>query len=108
MTQPDLFSGQHLRDVGMSKAIDNANRQNPNWSEIAYAFLLTYIAQNKEFMAEDVREASKLVVPCPPSKRSWGGIIVRAAKSGLISKLGTRNVKNPKAHCTPATVWGRV
>ena len=56
-------------------------------------------------MVEDVREASKGVVPVTPSTRAWGGVVVRASKAGVIKRKGFKNVKNAKAHCTPATLW---
>jgi len=105
MIQLDLFSGQNLRDAGMTKAMEHADEETPKWNYNAYQFLLNYTKTNKEFMAEDVRLASEGIVDEPPSKRAWGGIIVRAVKSGLIKRKGFMNVKNAKAHCTPATLW---
>lgn len=103
--QIDLFSGVDLRDVGINNALNHANTVYENWQEKAYHFLLNYTKKNNEFMAEDVRLASNGVIPDPPSNRAWGGIFVKAAKAGLISRKGFRNVKNAKAHCTPATLW---
>ena len=56
-------------------------------------------------MTEDIRLASEKKVPIPPSNRAWGGVVVRASKAGLITRAGFSNVKNAKAHSTPATVW---
>ena len=103
--QLDLFSGQKLRDIGISQSMENADKQCNHWTYHAYQFLLNYIKSNKEFLAEDVRIASEGIVEEPPSKRAWGGIFVKAVKSGLIKRKGFMNVKNPKAHCTPATLW---
>ncbi|HDY88544.1 MAG TPA: hypothetical protein ENH82_10605 [bacterium] len=58
-------------------------------------------------MAEDIRFASKDIVPDPPSARAWGSVVFRAVRNGLIHKVGYRNVTNEKAHCTPATLWNR-
>ncbi len=108
--QVDIFSeeyqsGEYLRDVGITKAIDNADKKHENWSDLAYEFLRGYIEQHSEFMAEDLRAASTGTIPDPPSLRAWGGVIVRAVKEGLISRKEFRNVQNPKAHRTPATLW---
>lgn len=105
MGQTSFFSGEELRDSGMKRVLDNADEQIPQWSHFAYNFLLTYIKDNKEFMVEEVRLASEDHIPPPPSARAWGGIIVKAVKSGLVRRSGFRNVKNAKAHCTPASVW---
>jgi hypothetical protein len=105
--QLNLFekTGQQLRDEGMQKAEDNANQKTPEWSWYAYKFLLSFIRNHNTFMVEEVRESAKGIIPEPPSKRAWGGIVVRAAKNGFIERAGYGKVKNPKAHCTPATLW---
>ena len=97
--------GSKLRDIGIHTALDNADSVHDKWSDTAYIFLLKYIKSHREFMTEDVRVASEKEIPIPPSKRAWGGITVRAVKAGLIERIGFSNVKNIKAHRTPATVW---
>jgi hypothetical protein len=103
--KPTPTEGQIARDNGIQKSLDSANSVVKNWSDIAYGFLLGYADSHKEFMIEEVRNASVGFVPEPPSKRAWGGIAVRAAKNDIIKRRGFRNVKNAKAHCTPATLW---
>jgi hypothetical protein len=103
--QMNLFTGTELRDAGIAKAMASAERETEGWSDLAYKFLLHFIASRDEFMMEDVREAAIGIVPMPPSVRAWGGIAIRARKAGRIERIGFRNVNNPKAHCTPATVW---
>ena len=105
-----INNGSQLRDKGIKQAIDNANDTHDKWSDKAYKFLLDYIKYGEgrdqyEFMTEDVRMASEGEIPKPPSNRAWGGIILRAVRAGLISRVGFSNVKNVKAHKTPATVW---
>ena len=100
-----INDGSQLRDKGIKQAINNANDTHEKWSEKAYKFLTDYIKSHHEFMTEDVRVASEKKIPIPPSNRAWGGIILRASKAGLISRVGFSNVKNVKAHRTPATVW---
>jgi len=98
-------NGTQLRDKGIKQALDNANDTHEKWSEKAYKFLVNYIKSNNQFMTEDVRLASEKEIPIPPSNRAWGGIVVRASKAGLISRVGFSIVKNAKAHKTPASVW---
>ena len=100
-----INNGTQLRDKGIKQAINNANDTHEKWSEKAYKFLTDYIKSHHEFMTEDVRVASEKKIPIPPSNRAWGGIVIRASKAGLISRVGFSNVKNVKAHRTPATVW---
>ena len=100
-----INNGTQLRDKGIKQAIDNADDKHERWSEKAYKFLTNWIKTQYEFMTEDVRIASEKEIPKPPSNRAWGGIVVRAARAGLINKVGFSNVKNPKAHNTPASIW---
>ena len=100
-----INNGTQLRDKGIKQAIDNADDTHEKWSEKAYKFLTDYIRSHHEFMTEDVRVASEKKIPIPPSNRAWGGIILRASKAGLITRVGFSSVKNVKAHRTPATVW---
>ena len=100
-----INDGSQLRDKGIKQAINNANDTHEKWSEKAYKFLTDYIKSHHEFMTENVRVASEKKIPIPPSNRAWGGIILRASKAGLITRVGFSSVKNVKAHRTPATVW---
>ena len=100
-----INNGAELRDKGIKKALDNANNTHDKWSDKAYDFLLKYIKYQNQFMTEDVRVASEKAIPKPPSNRAWGSVILKAAKSGLINRVGFANVKNAKAHKTPASVW---
>lgn len=96
-----------LRDEGINRAAAHADRTSRGWSDQAFAFLVDF--PRKEFMAEDVREwAESHGLPKPPSARAWGAIIVRARREGVIRPSGFANVKNPRAHRTPARVWKKV
>jgi hypothetical protein len=106
--QLNLFTGQQLRDIGIKKSFDSANDKYENWGEMAYDFLLHFLRTNQAFLTEDVRIASTDIVPDPPSKRAWGAVILKAKREGLVRRIGFRNVKNPKAHCTPAALWKKV
>ncbi len=105
----DLFSQPSATDLankGMKRAVDNANRMHDDWDHYAYEFFKTYILDKDEVMTEDVRNASKNIVPQPPNARAWGTIAQRAVKAGLIKRVGYRKTKNPNSHGTPATLWG--
>jgi len=100
------LTGSAMRDIGIRKATQHANQVHEDWSDKAFYFLKWFVTrQHIEFMAEDVREASKNFVAEPPSKRAWGGVIVRAKKQGIIKSVGFRKVSNAKAHSAFATLW---
>lgn len=110
-TQTSLDFGRQRRDDGMNRAVTHANKIHSDWSDKAYAYLIQFVASRKPgetFLTEDIREDAGTVVPEPPSLRSWGAITMRAAREGLIVKVGHRAVKNKNANMAYASVWRRV
>lgn len=99
------ITGVVLMRLGMKRAVEHANVEVRGWADEAYNYLIEYSRIHPQFMVEEVREASIGVVPIPPSNRAWGAVVVRASKAGVIKRKGFQNVKNAKAHCTPATLW---
>ena len=100
-----METAERLRDTGIKQSMDNANHKNPNWTDMALNFLITYAKSNPEFLCEDVRKASIGKVPHNVNSRSWGGVFVKASKLNIIEFSRYERVKNKNAHCTPATLW---
>ena len=99
-----LLLSDFLKNQGMKRASDHAERHYPDWKERALDYLKRF--PWSRFMAEDVRTwAYQNGLPEAPSGRAWGAVIVRARKLGLIKFDGHQNVSNPRAHSTPAAVW---
>ena len=110
-----MKTGEELRDRGIKKAVNHADQLTEKWSEKAYEKLKLFLSheinqiQNFEFMTEQFREFCEVTfLDDPPSLRAFGGIMAKAAKVGLIERVGYANVTNPKAHATPAAIWRRV
>lgn len=109
------MEAQRLKEQGIQQSLFNADLQSSvlkegelyKWSDLAYQFLLSFLKANKgsSFMVENVRTEAVGKIPEPPSKRAWGGIILKAKNSGLIRHIGYRQVKNPKAHMANASLW---
>lgn len=100
------FTGRGLRDAGMKVARLNADSRHPNWTERAVSYVKEFTLRQVEFMGEDVRAfAEAKGFEKAPSARSWGTVMVLAARRGVIRKIGTRTVRNPRAHCANASVW---
>lgn len=109
LTKCNIQSGKELKEIGMQKAIDSANAKHTDWSNNAYDFLLNYLdTVSCEFLCEDFRLASVGFVSDPPSKRAFGSIMIRAAKNGLIRKVGYGTVHNPTAHSCFASKWEKI
>lgn len=110
MSQSELNfeQGRKLRDEGMKRAVDHANKVSPGWADKAYRFFTEIFLRdhNGSFMAEEVRAYAALMdIDLPPSNRAWGGIFNKAKKQDLIKQIDTRKVTNPRAHCANAAVW---
>ncbi len=107
--QAELDFGRKLRDEGMQRSADHAEKSEPGWSDIALDFLAKYLkGKDGQFMAEEVRMESVGIVSAPPHARAWGSVMIRAAKAKLIRKVGLGTVKNSKAHKCFATIWTRI
>jgi len=79
------------------------------WNKDRAFFYLQRFIQDingEEFLGEDVRNfAHEQGLQLPPDNRAWGGVMIRAARAGLIKKNGYRVCKNRKAHNSPMTIW---
>lgn len=103
----DLVAGREARDAGIKRAVDSAERKVAGWSDIAYGYLLEYLARHRsEFAAEQFRAWAELRgLEPPPHARAYGGVMVRGAHAGVIKRVGFVRVSNPKAHCATAALW---
>lgn len=96
------------RDKGILQAITNADRAHENWSDKVYRLFLDFISRNSNpFQVEDFRDSITGLIEEPPSKRAFGHIVLRAARDGLITRVGYAPVKNVTAHRAFASVWCR-
>ncbi len=98
-----------FRDAGIKAARDHAEAESPGWGDRALSYVKEYACYHQEFTGEDVRLYSEgKGFEIPPHKRAWGSILRAAVKRGIILKVGTRQVSNPRAHCAIATLWRAV
>lgn len=116
-TQLEIFNlvteGQRLRDEGIQRAIEHADRENAGWSNRAANLFIEYMGlygKGHRFKTEDVRIYGKLndKIEEPPSNRAWGSVARKIVASGLIKSAGQATVTNPKAHCAFATLWEKI
>lgn len=106
-----LTLAMQLRDIGIQRAVEHADAEIPSWSDIAFDNLRMFLryAPDSQFMGEDVRGyATTRGLPDPPDKRAWGAVMLRAARAGLIRKIGYAHAKDPKVHRSINPLWERV
>jgi hypothetical protein len=109
--QLNILEAISERDKGMLQALTSAESKCTGWSDTAYSKLKEYLTTvTGPFQTEEIRSYAAIDdnFPLPPHERAWGGVIRRAAFEGLITKVGIKSTRNPKAHCANSTVWIKV
>lgn len=102
-----MKTGEELRDEGIEKAKDHAEKADPGWGDHALRLLRAF--RQNTFLTEELRlYAYQNGLPRPPDDRAWGSVIAKARKQKMITFLRYEKVRNPKAHCRPATVWRKL
>jgi len=93
------------RDDGMGRALDHAERDVPTWGEQALAYLRCYAETHDRFPAWFVTHAAELTgaVPTPPTLKSWGAILAKAARDGWLKNDGY--TQHPQRHASPTPIW---
>ncbi|TAM22380.1 MAG: hypothetical protein EPN60_16945 [Nevskiaceae bacterium] len=101
----DFATARRRRDSGIARAADHADAETPGWTDIAFEFLEACAkVRAAPFLAEDVIEMAKAAhLPEPPDGRAWGGVFQRAARRGVISKIGFAPAKT--SNCSPKVQW---
>lgn len=98
--------GLELRDRGIERAVDHADREIPSWSDVALEYVRQYARNHGEFLSEEPRQyAESRGLPDPPDKRAWGAVMLRAARAGYIRKIGYAQANDPRVHGSINTLW---
>jgi len=99
---------ERLRDEGMERAADHAEREIPEWRNEARRILEITAALHRNFTSEDIKiQADIRGLPRPPEPRAWGAVIQRAARDGIIRKVGWADSTSRTCHCRPMQLWTR-
>lgn len=101
------------RDSGIAQAAEHAEEVHPDWGHVAYEALRLYAAGKRgsaaTFTSEDVRGSIAAAgVPEPPHLRAWGSVFQRAARAGIIVKVGVVESRAPHCHCAYVAAWKAV
>ena len=94
-----------LRDEGMTRVADKAERGSPGWGDLAYAFLCVYASRHREFFPFEVTAAFENAGHVlPHDMRAFGAIYRKAIKHGMI-KRGTSIGQHPQRHASACISW---
>lgn len=98
-------SAKERRDTGMARAINRADRQEPEFSGCASRFLAEFAkSARKPFLIEEVSRAyAEKNLPPPPDGRAWGSIVKNAARDALIRRAGFGPAKS--SNLAPKPLW---
>lgn len=100
---------RQVTNEAIQRAEYSANRAVDDWSQRAMQLFEWFLERTPgDFLIEDFRKDIKGLLPEVPSNRAYGALALRAARRGLIKKVGTGTVTNIKAHRCFASVWRRV
>lgn len=105
-----LQTVQTRRDTGMALAVAKADRDREGWSEDALEAvrLFTLAHPGQQFLAEAVRHWCEDIelLDAPANERAWGAVMRRAAKDGLVRKVGY--APSVSSNLSPKTLWQAV
>jgi len=99
-------------ELAIDRAVNHADRVLPEWSDRAFEMVVVYTAQNgTAFCTDQVRQwATANGLDEPPNRYSWGGVMLRAKRAGLIHKVGMAThhyPERPGTHGKPTNFWIR-
>lgn len=78
-----------------------AEQVNDGWGDVALAKLTIYARTHAQFTSYDFRQA--YTGPEPPTPKAFGPAFLKAAKQGVIQRVGYQ--PHPERHCSPTPVW---
>ena len=103
----DFTAARAARDEGIQRAQARADRDVPEWSEVALGCLKRFAALHATLTAEEVRDYAyrEIGLPKPANERAWGGVFLRARKDGIIAEGVMERAKDPRVHCSYMMRW---
>lgn len=106
MLQPefDFSAARAERDAGMLQAAQHAEDLQPKWGELAIERIRAYAATHAEFISEECTDwAAAQGFTSPADPRAWGAPFQKAARLGIIRKVGYG--VSQRRHLSPTPLW---
>lgn len=91
------------RDEGIRQSADHAEDVSPGFGEAAYTALTIYAGMAGEFTSADFRAYLKSVGLSCEVPKALGAVFLRAARAGVIEKVGY--AKSAERHASPCPIW---
>ncbi len=95
------MTGTQLKEQGQRQALNHANAVIPSWSDMAVRKIAELAGIARWITADDLRGT----LPAPPHHNAIGAAFSRAAKMGLIQKIGYDKARHKSAHGRVVMVW---
>lgn len=104
MEQLTIDDAIEQAESGMQRALEHADQEVRQWSDLAYTFLIAFCQKHPSFISEDVSDASKeWGMVQPPTDRAWGSLYKRAKAAGIIEVDGTG--RSRRRHASVCIRW---
>lgn len=102
MEQLSMPVAEVLRDVGMTRAVEHANRVVPGWSDAALAYVKAYCLRTEGLFTAEMIVASYDAAGHiqPASTKAWGSVMQRAQREGLMVRKDFEG-RRAKGHASP-------
>ncbi len=101
-----LFTGEVLRDEGISKVSDN----NEKWMERCIKEVSDWlpISERKTFTGEDLRFVLNCNVGCPAHPNAWGALVNTLIRRKIIKPTGEyRAMRDENSHARKTPVYSK-
>jgi len=99
---PDLFTGQQLRDAGISQVLNN----NVDWIVLCVAEAERFAIDALCFTGEDIRLHCRIKVGQPRHHNAWGALINILIKRKIIVPTGQfKHMRDPTSHARLTPVY---
>lgn len=100
--QPDLFSGESLKAIGIQKVLSH----NADWSDLVIEQIRRLGSEKQTFTAEDLRKAcGNAGIPHPKHHNGWGAVFRKASQSKIIVCVGNDKNHMASAHSRIVGSW---
>jgi hypothetical protein len=109
----DMKEGKRLGEIGLSLAVENAERKEKDWKKHTWQLFLVWLRRNvkrgQEFKVEDFRMHIEVMglMEDPPCKTAYG-FIGKRVKYGFFEFVKKDATRSKKGHGANANVWRKL